>query len=316
MSKGFSVLTTLVLVISGVSVFFISRALESKPVEEEAFLAPYTQPLINSAQAYILPLSEPSYIPYLDSNVPRPRVDAKAALVYDFRASKFLYQESINTRLPIASLTKIMSAVVVLEKLTQSNVVIIPKEAVHIDGSKQDLFAGEQLTVGKLLQMMLVGSSNDAASALAWYAQTQGIDFVAAMNEKAKALGMEGTHFLDPAGLNDTGYSTASDLIKLVRATLRSRLIWDTLIEKELQIKSEDGKTTHVIKNTDELLGVIPGIIGGKTGNTDGALGCLILIVNLSQENDTIISIVLGSRDRFGDTQKIVEWVKTAYKWQ
>jgi D-alanyl-D-alanine carboxypeptidase (penicillin-binding protein 5/6) len=129
-------------------------------------------------------------------------------------------------------------------------------------------------------------------------------------------LDMADSHFTDPAGLDDEAHSTVYDLVKLVRATLRHDQIWNTLIEREVEVTSEDGKIVHKVQNTDQLLGVIPDIVGGKTGNTDGALGCLILLVNIPEYNDTIISVVLGSEDRFGDTSKIIDWVKQAYRWQ
>ena len=77
-----------------------------------------------------------------------------------------------------------------------------------------------------------------------------------------------------------------------------------------------DEKIKHFTKNTNLLLGVIPNIIGGKTGYTDSALGCLILVVEIPGQNDNIVSVVLGSNDRFGDSQKLINWSKTAYRWQ
>ena len=310
--------------VAGMAVFFMlgmhhnpgSSDVASGQVTVPEYIAPARTPVSNQAEAFILPMSEPSYIPILNSNVPRPRIDAKSAIIYDGRSSRFLYQENIRLQAPIASLTKVMTAAVVLEKLNAKDVVTVTQKSLKVDGLRQDLYMDEKITVENLLKMMLVESSNDAAVALAEHAKTKGIDLVKAMNERAQAIGMEASVFKDPAGLDDTAYSTVYDLIKLVQATSKYREIWIPLTEKEIQVTSADGKIVHTVKNTDELLGVIPNIIGGKTGFTDGAQGCLILIVGIPEYNDTIVSVVMGSHDRFGDTKKIVDWIKTAYRWE
>ncbi len=85
--------------------------------------------------------------------------------------------------------------------------------------------------------------------------------------------------------------------------------------EKSVVVRSVDGKIEHNVQSTDQLLGVIPNIFGGKTGNTDRALGCMILVVDITDKNDKLISIVLGSRSRFDDTKKLIDWTKSAYRW-
>jgi len=273
------------------------------------------EPAFNSSQAYILPVSEPSYFPIYDSKTSKPLVDAKAGLVYDTRSGKFLFAKNPRIRLPIASLTKILSAVVVLENFDIKEVVIVSKESLRVDNEKQSLYLGEEITIQNLLKLMLIESSNDAAYALAWHANSGGINFVDKMNEKAQSLLMNDSSFLDPAGLNDDAFSTAEDLVKLVRYAIRYNLIWDILTEKSIIVKSIDGKIEHKVENTDQLLGVIPDIFGGKTGYTDGALGCMILVVDIPDKNDKLISIILGSRSRFEDTKKLIDWVKASYRW-
>ena len=269
----------------------------------------------SNTQAYVLPLVETSYIPIYNSNSPRPQIDAKSALVYDYRSARLLYSKDPNIKLPIASLTKVMTAVITLENLNLGDVATIDKSAVKVDGTKQDLYLGEQITVENLLKLMLIESSNDAANALSDFGVTKGVDFLAKMNEKIASLGMMNSRFLDPAGLDDDAYSTAEDLARLVKYSLKDGLIWNLLLEKDIVIKSVDGKFNHEIKNTNTLLSTMPDIIGGKTGYTDNALGCMILIVDVPGKNDRLISIVLGSKDRFGDTQKLIEWTRSSYRW-
>lgn len=292
-----------------VNVFFVFKSPKiNNPVRSEA--------IFNSTQAYVLPISEPSYFPIFDSPKEKPVIDAKAGLVYDTRSGRFLFAKNPRIKLPVASLTKILSSIVVLENLNMKETVVIPQEVLKVDEEKQSLYLGEEITVQSLLKLMLIESSNDAAYALAHHANNNGINFVDKMNEKAQFLSMNDSHFLDPAGLSDDAYSTAEDLLKMVKYSLKYELIWNILTEKSVVVKSTDGKIEHRVENTDQLLGVIPDIFGGKTGHTDKALGCMILVVEIPDKNDKLISVVLGSQDRFGDTKKLVDWVKGSYRWQ
>src|SRR3989344_4574080 len=136
------------------------------------------------------------------------------------------------------------------------------------------------------------------------------------MNEKAQTLGMIDSLFIDPAGLNDEAYSTVEDLVKLVKYSLKHELIWDILTEKSITVRSTDGKIEHNLENTNQLLGVIPDMIGGKTGHTNNASGCMILVIDIPGKNDKIVSIVLGTSSRFDDTKKLIDWVKESYRWE
>jgi len=272
--------------------------------------------IVENQQAYILPISGPNYIPILDSNISRPIVDAKSAVVYDTRSSRFLYEKNSDMKLPIASLTKVMSAVIILEKLNLDDIVTIAEDSIKVDGEKQDLYLGEKMTVRNLLKLMLIESSNDAAYALAAYAKNQGINFITEMNTKARVLDMADSNFIDPAGLNDNAYSTVKDLIKLVEYSLNYREIWDISSEKTAIVESSDEQIKHTVQSTNRLLGLIKDIIGGKTGYTEGALQCMILVTSIPGYPSKVVSIVLGSHDRFGDIQKLIDWARTAYRWE
>lgn len=268
-----------------------------------------------AAQAFILPITQTSYLPVHDSSVPAPTLDAKSALLYDMRSGRTLFEKQTSDMLPVASLTKVASALVALNLFPLDEIVTVPPEAVKVDGEKQDLYAQERLTVKDLLQLMLVGSSNDAAYALALHAKERGIDFVARMNDKARELEMYDSQFLDPAGLNDQGYSTSRDMVKLMLAALKEKELWPATREPEIIIQAQNGQV-HTIKNTNQLLNDIPYIIAGKTGYTEGALGCLILAMKISEEDAILLSIVLGSRERFTDTDTLIKWAQAAYSWK
>lgn len=304
--------TILIIALFAVNIFLAVKNSQDIPLSD---LMPLN---ISSSrrQAYVFSISEPNYIPILNANIPRPTISGRSALVYDTYSNRFLYEEGIDFKLPIASLTKILSAIIILERLNSDDIVTITENSIKVDGEKQDLYLGEKLTVRNLLKLMLIESSNDAAYALAIHAKNLGINFIGEMNLKAQVLGMRDSIFTDPAGLDDGAYSTAKDLVKLVQYSLSYKEIWDISAEKTAIVESSDERIKHSIISTNQLLGLIKDIIGGKTGYTDGAGQCMILVASVPDYPGKIISIVLGSNDRFGDTQKLVEWTRTAYRWK
>ncbi len=274
-------------------------------------------PSADSGQAFLLPVSETSYLPVRDFNVPEPALEAKAATLFDIRSGRLLYSKNPNQRLPIASITKLMSALIILDNLNLNDIFTVPAEDINVDGKGADFYKNEQLRGADLFKIMLIKSSNDAALVFATAAQKAGIDFVAKMNEKAQAIGMANTRFADPAGLNDQdAFSTTSDLVKLVRYAARYDLISQALRTKSATVTSIDGKAVHNLVNTNQLLGQIPDVIMGKTGYTDNALGTMALEVGINEGRDTIISVILGAKDRFTETEKLIQWSKAAYRWQ
>ena len=311
MNKVYVAVTTIV-VLFGVNVFLAFKNSRNAPFSYLNAIASNGQ----RQQAYLLPISGPNYIPILNSNVAKPEVSAKSAVVYDTRSGRILYEKKISDKLPIASLTKVLTAVVVRENLNQNDIITIASDSIKVDGEKQDLYLGERISVQNLIKLMLIESSNDAAYALASYSKSRGIDFVGAMNLKAKTLDMSDSHFFDPAGLDDNAYSTVEDLVKLVEYSLNYQEIWNISSEKTAIIESSDEKIKHSVMSTNHLLGLLKNIIGGKTGYTDGAGQCMILITSVPDYNGKIVSIVLSSDDRFGDTQKLVDWTRIAYKWR
>ncbi len=270
-----------------------------------------------SGQAFLLPVSETSYLPVRDFDVPELTLEAKAAMLFDVRSGRSLYSKNPNQRLPIASITKLMSALVILDNLNLNDIFTVPAEDINVDGKGADFYRNEQLRGADLFKIMLIKSSNDAAFAFATAAQKMGVDFVAKMNEKAQALGMANTKFADPAGLNDQdAFSTASDLVKLVRYVARYDLISQALRTKSATVTSIDGRVVHNLINTNQLLDQIPDVIMGKTGYTDNALGTMALEVGVNEGRDTIISVILGAKDRFTETEKLIQWSNAAYRWQ
>ena len=306
------ILTISVVALGGVNLFFI---LQSPPSQGGEYLSAF-EPAFDSTEAYVLPVVEPSYYPILNSNVQRPSLNGTSAIIYSVGSSRVLFAKNADVRLPIASVTKVLSALVARDLFAMDEVVTVPSSAVRVDEEQQELYVNEEIAVGSLIKLMLVKSSNDAAYALAAHAQRRGIDFVGRMNEKARELSMRDSHFLDPAGLNNDGYATAHDLAMLFSSVLRERDLWDVSLEREVSVTSWDGKITHRAENTNQLLDEFPNIVGGKTGFTTEAQGSMVLMVAVPAGHDTIISVVLNSPTRFEDTRQLIGWVLNAYRWQ
>lgn len=287
--------------------------------ESQVSADPEATPITNSidTQAYVLPALESTYYPILNSRIPEPRVDAQAFLVFDTDSGRTLYSRNADIELPIASLTKIVSAMVILDNYNLNDIVTVASGSVRVDGEKQDLYLAEELKVIDLLQMMLIQSSNDAAYALLEHGKIQGLNFVQKMNEKASDIGMKESLFLDPAGLDDGAYSTAKDLKQMIEYSRKNYSeLWSITRTRTKTIISADEKFRHDIVSTNKLFDLVPAIEGGKTGYTEGALGCMILITQVPNDSSKIVTIVLGSTGRFADTNALVTWIFKAYRWK
>jgi len=245
------------------------------------------------------------------------KVPSKAAICIETNLldnNKVLFKKNESERLPIASLTKLMAALVVLENYDLEQTIMISEEAVNQLGEQGLFTAGEAFPAKNLLYVMLIESSNDAAYALA---EIEGIQrFVDLMNLKAIKLGLLDSSFVDPTGLSSDNYSTAEDLVKLTKYLLENHpLVWEILSNQSYKLFTSQKEFHHDLVNTNELLGKIPEIIGGKTGSTLEAKGCLLLILKNQNNQSNLIYIILGSDDRFGEMQQLIDWVSRAYKW-
>ena len=278
-------------------------------------LALSAEPFVRTSQSsYIVPLQESTYLPFRDWNVAEPILDAKAAAIYDKRSEKFLFQHNLYSLLPIASITKLAKALVVVEKIPSGAVITISQDARKAD-TTPDFRLGETFYAKDLLKVMLVRSSNDSAVAFQNYLKENDYDLVALMNQKAKHIGMLHTNFLDPAGLNDNGYSTAEDVVKLLQSSLANYEIRSALLMKDVSVTSINKQIAHSFNSTNKLLDTLPNIEGGKTGVTDGALETLALEIDLPQYDSSLVAVVLGTHDRFGEMRKLMEWAQEAYHW-
>ncbi len=248
-------------------------------------------------------------------NIPAPDFNIKAGVTINDEG-KILYQKNQNEQLPIASITKLMTALVAVDELSPNETLIISQKAVDTDGDMGGLVVNEKLTAKDALSIMLIDSSNDAAVALAEAVEQKGENFVDLMNNKAVKLQLNNSHFSDPSGLDPSNLSSAYDLAVLMNNCLMNPSIQKILETEKTDINSLDGKVIHHLVNTNKLLNG-DGIVAGKTGYTEEAGECLITVVKLPEGNKYFISVVLGAEIgmRFIETERLVKWTKKVVEW-
>jgi D-alanyl-D-alanine carboxypeptidase (penicillin-binding protein 5/6) len=242
-----------------------------------------------------------------------PDVTVKEGGVFDAEG-RMLWGRAPHTRRPMASITKIMTAVVALERSKTTDVVTVPRVAIKVGESSAGLVAGERLTVRELLEATLVKSGNDAAAALAIHVAGSEEAFVGMMNAKAEQLDLADTSFKNPHGLDAPGhYTTAEDLGVLARYAMSKPVFRD--IAKRSTVTIGRGKRRRVLHSTDMLLGVYQGAVGIKTGHTDGAG---YSIVSAAERRGVLLyAVVLGTasdRQRFADAKALLDWGFAHYR--
>ena len=281
--------------LSFVGYFFYKN--NTAPLQEESILGS-----ISGSAENILSNFEISQTPILE-------IDAESAISIESNledSNKIIFEKAGNIKLPIASLTKLMTAIVVLDNYNLQDNILVSGDANLQAPMKQDIKQGETLTVENLLRIMIVGSSNKSAYALAEGGRGKiGVkEFIDLMNKKAGSLGLKNTFFADPTGLSSENISTASDLAKLAEYILINYPEIAEISRIEELYVPEFGK----ISNTDLLLGEVPEIVCSKTGFTLAAKGCLLVVLNKPGSNNYLINVVLGADDRFAEMRKIISW--------
>jgi D-alanyl-D-alanine carboxypeptidase (penicillin-binding protein 5/6) len=242
-----------------------------------------------------------------------PSLSAKAVLITDVNSAQILLEKDKDERLLPASTTKIMTALVALDYFQMDQVITVPEW--FRDGQNVKLQKGERITFANLLYCLLVASANDAAETLAASYPGGRVNFIIQMNQKAQDLGLTGTHFANPTGIDeDNHFSSARDMAIMAKTALKNPQFAQVVQTTYYVAYSVDQRFIHPMSNINILLGKIPGIKGIKTGWTENAGECL---VTLSDKNGKqIIIVVFGSSDRFGETEKLLKWVDENFIWE
>lgn len=284
--------TVWLLVLAGLSGFF--PALQS---------APQPDVKLGFSGTAAVPVSA---LPVRDEAAIAPVIQAKAALLIDIPSQQVLFSQNAEAPLPIASLTKLMTALLVVDSLEPGAVVTIPPLATGPDESQAGLLPGQRYPAEELLAVMLVASANDASRVLAATVAGNETTFVRRMNERARTLGMSNTSFSNSSGYDQgENYASARDLALLARATLAEPRIRAQVARQEVTIKPLEGEPV-TLRTTDELLGGYLPIAGLKTGTTEEAGPCLISVVEAGPKR--LLAIVLNSPDRFQENKSMLDW--------
>lgn len=243
-----------------------------------------------------------------------PKTNSRRYIVYDRISKSMIIGKNEDVKSAMASTTKIMTSIVILEKADLDEMVTVSAKAGGTGGSRLGLKKGDKASVKNLLYGLMLRSGNDAAVALAEHVGGSVKEFAELMNEKASELGLTNTHFVTPHGLDDANhYTTALELAKLT----------DYAMDNETFAKIVGTKSTTIyinnqsrqINNTNELLGVLNGVVGVKTGFTNNAGRCLV--TETKRNNMDIITIVLGAdtkKDRTKDSVNLIEYTFSKYK--
>ena len=243
-----------------------------------------------------------------------PVINSRAAIIYDRKTKEIIWSKNENNKRPMASTTKIMTGIIILENCTLSDTVEISKKAAGIGGSRLGLKANDKVTVQDLLYGLLMVSGNDAAVALAEHAAGSVENFAELMNKKAQELDLKDTNFVTPHGLDsEEHYTTAYELAKITDYALENKTFAKMVGTKNFTV-TINGNPKN-LSNTNELLGNLDGVNGVKTGFTNGANRCLVTSVN--RNNMNIITVVLGAdtkKLRTSDSIKLIEYAYKNYK--
>ncbi len=244
----------------------------------------------------VLMFSENTYV-YADDI---PEVSARAAVVISADTGEIIYSKNCNEKLPMASTTKIMSALLCIESGNLYEKFTVDSEAIKVEGSSMGLQEGDIVTKYALCCGMLLPSGNDSANAAAVRVAGSTERFVEMMNEKARQIGLTKTYFVTPSGLDGEGHgSSASDMAVLAMTALKNRTFREICSSDTIQLEFGNPPYKRWLKNTNRLLTMYDGVYGVKTGFTDSAGRCLVSACERDGKN--LICVTLNDRNDWDD---------------
>ena len=237
-----------------------------------------------------------------------PQLSAQSYLLYDLGSERVLYDHNSAVARAPASLTKLMTALLVLEQADiNSTVTVVPGDLA--EGATMGLAVGDVVSVTDLLWGLLLPSGNDAANTLARHVGGSVDNFVAAMNRRALELGLQQTHFVNPHGLDADGHvSSAADLLVLTRE------LWAFPLFRSMVGTANAQWNERELLNTNELLSSFAGVTGVKTGTTDNAGECLV--ASIERDGRTVLIVIMGSTARFEDAITLYNAFRASFAWR
>jgi len=278
------------------------------------FLISYPKNIFFKKEDFLKSLPTPAPYPKNSTGKPAPILSAKSVVVMDVDSGSILLERNFRLITPPASTTKIMSALIVLENYNLDQVIEV-KDLGEIEGQTMKLLPKELIKVENLLCGLLVASANDAAIVLAKNFPNGEAGFVWAMNQKAKELKLENTNFTNPVGFDDPNhFSTAFDLARLGAFAMRNPEFAKIVGTEKITVSDVNNEIFHHLLNINSLVGKLPGVKGVKTGWTQAAGECLVTFVE--KNGRKVIFVILGSTDRFRETEKLINWVFENFQWE
>src|SRR5581483_12212193 len=259
-------------------------------------------------QAATLDIWLPQLMNQVEAQFNRPEITAQSALLFDLTSNKTLFEKDVTKKLPMASLTKVMTAIVGLEhQKSDDRYQVTSPDLVGEDA--MGLENGEVLTLEELLYGLILHSGNDAAETIASNYSGGRTEFIKAMNNKAVSLGLSNTHFTNPTGLEGDGnqYTTAYDLMVISRYALSNFPLFRTVAQTfDYTLPQTATHKEYYLENETNLLTSYPGVKGVKTGYTPEAGLCLITY--LDYQGHQIIGVLLGSENRRDEMRELLDY--------
>lgn len=245
------------------------------------------------------------------SRTPNLELTAISAISYDISTNTLIYGKEIGKRLPMASLTKIMTAIIALERMDPNSELTVSKKAAEIGESTMGLSEGEKLPLEELMYGLILHSGNDAAETIASGSSFGVENFVHLMNKKAEDLGLSNTRFTNVSGLQGDGqqYSTAKDLLVITRYALQNEKFARIAATYQRDIPATFQHKAFTLYNETNLLTTYPGVKGVKTGYTEEAGMCLVTY--LEYNNRKIIAVLLNSQNRRAEMAELLDYSLT-----
>jgi|TARA_Y100000310_G_scaffold328972_1_gene398025 D-alanyl-D-alanine carboxypeptidase len=266
-------------------------------------------PAADSVSTDIAMLEQVQIAPSSESIEISGSLSASGVVVYDALSGQRLFAKQARIQRPMASLTKLMTALIIVENHQLDEIVTVPRGVVDVTGNKAYLPPGKHFTIGDLLSALLINSANDAAMTLAQFHSGSVSAFVDEMNERALRLGMTGTSFRNPAGLDHPAHwSTPQDIAWLTMFSMRYKEISSRLGSSGRRIASREGDSIQLY-HTHALLHEVGPVMAGKTGTTTGAGQCLMSVVEGAAQD--YIVVLFNSNQRYKDMQTILSSLET-----
>lgn len=250
-----------------------------------------------------LPLTKPA----VAETASQPDITANAAVLMEVETGQILYAKNENEKLPMASTTKVMTALLAIENGDLNEIIVVPKEGSGVEGSSMYLEVGEHISLENLLYGLMMWSGNDAAVTIALHIGGSIENFAQMMNQKAKEIGATNTNFVNPNGLpDDNHYTTASDLAKIAVYAMKNET-FRSIVSTEKKVMAWEGhEWDRSLNNKNKMLYQYEGANGVKTGYTKAAGRCLVSAAN--RDDIQLVAVVLNCQDMYVQSGNLLDY--------